>query len=214
MAGKRIYDDGCATAVAMDLVGERWALLVARELMLGPKRFAELRRSLPGISANTLTQRLEDLEAAGVLLRRDAPPPVSAQVYELTGWGYALEPVFQALGRWAVRAPGMPNGRPMSSASLILSMRTMFAPALAAGVSVEIELRFGAERHRVAVRDGALEAGRGEAKTPDAVLDGDPNAVAGWLHGGAPLAGLEASGALRITGDRTALAGFPALFPH
>ena len=102
---KRHYEDACAAAHALDLVGERWALLVMRELMLGPKRFSDLRASLPGISANVLTQRLEGLEAAGVLLRRRLPPPAASQVYELTEWGYESEPIFQALGRWAARSP-------------------------------------------------------------------------------------------------------------
>src|ERR671919_409087 len=101
---KRHYEDACATAHAMDLVGERWALLVMRELMLGPKRFSDLRADLPGISANVLTQRLEGLEAAGIVVRRKLPPPASSQVYELTRWGYESEPIFQALGRWAARS--------------------------------------------------------------------------------------------------------------
>ena len=104
-AQRRWYDDACGTAHALDLVGERWALLVMRELMFGPKRFSDLRASLPGISANVLTQRLEGLEAAGVLVRRRLPPPAAAQVYELTAWGYESEPIFQALGRWAARSP-------------------------------------------------------------------------------------------------------------
>ena len=91
---KRHYEDACAAAHALDLVGERWALLVMRELMMGPKRFSDIRESLPGISANVLTQRLEGLEAAGVLVRRKLPPPAAAQVYELTEWGYESEPIF------------------------------------------------------------------------------------------------------------------------
>ena len=102
---KRRYDDACGTAHGMDLVGERWALLVARELLLGPKRFNELRADLPGLSANVLTQRLEGLEASGVLRRHKLPPPASVQVYELTAWGYGLAPVITELGRWAVRSP-------------------------------------------------------------------------------------------------------------
>src|SRR3954468_21365474 len=86
-AGKRRYDDACGTAHALDLVGERWALLVMRELMFGPKRFSDLRAGLPGISANVLTQRLEGLEASGVVMRRRLPPPAAANVYELTEWG-------------------------------------------------------------------------------------------------------------------------------
>src|SRR5215212_4396805 len=94
---RRSYDDACGAAHALELLGERWALLVMRELMLGPKRFGQLKADLPGISANVLTQRLESLEAAGVLTRRKLPPPASTQVYELTRWGYESEPIFQAL---------------------------------------------------------------------------------------------------------------------
>jgi len=101
---RRRYDDACGTAHALDLIGERWALLVMRELMLGPKRFGDIRADLPGISANTLTQRLEGLEASGLVVRRRLPPPASAQVYELTRWGYEAEPIVQTLGRWAARS--------------------------------------------------------------------------------------------------------------
>ena len=101
MAGKRRYDDACAAAHALDLVGERWALLVARELMLGPRRFTDLRMNLPGISPNVLTQRLDEMEKAAILRRRRLPPPASVWVYELTDWGKELEPVLQTFGRWA-----------------------------------------------------------------------------------------------------------------
>src|SRR6478735_6090294 len=131
---RRRYDDACAAAHALDIVGERWALLVVRELMMGPKRFSDLRASLPGISANVLTQRLEGLEAAGVLTRRKLPPPASAQVYELTPWGYESEPIFQALGRWAARSPSHDPTLPFSAASLLLSLRTMLDPARAGGL--------------------------------------------------------------------------------
>src|SRR3546814_11462080 len=95
-AAKRRYDDACGTAHALDLVGERWALLVMRELMLGSKRFSTLRADLPGISANVLTQRLEGIEAAGIVVRRKLTPPSGAQVYEHTEWGIEAEPRTQA----------------------------------------------------------------------------------------------------------------------
>src|SRR4051794_41844374 len=104
-AARRSYDDACGAAHALDLIGERWALLVMRELMLGPKRFSDLRADLPGISANVLTQRLEGLEAAGVLILLKLPPPASVHVYELTPWGYESEPMFHARRRWAARSP-------------------------------------------------------------------------------------------------------------
>src|SRR5437867_13400571 len=100
-ASKRSYDDGCAAAHALDLIGDRWALLVVRELVLGPKRFTDLRAGLPRISPNVLTQRLEELERTAIVRRRKLAPPAAAWVYELTEWGTQLEPVIAALGRWA-----------------------------------------------------------------------------------------------------------------
>jgi DNA-binding HxlR family transcriptional regulator len=144
-APRRWYDDACAAAHALDLVGERWALLVMRELVFGPKRFNDLRAGLPGISANVLTQRLEGLEAAGVVRRRRLPPPAPAQVYELTEWGRESEPVFMALGRWAARSPAHDPTLPLSAASLLLSLRTMLDPAKAEGIEARIGLRLGVE---------------------------------------------------------------------
>src|SRR5436189_5833106 len=105
MGVKRTYGESCAASHALDLVGERWALLIVRELLLGPKRFTDLRAGLPAISPNVLTQRLEELERAGVLRRRKLLPPAGAWVYELTEWGLDLEPVIIALGRWGARSP-------------------------------------------------------------------------------------------------------------
>src|SRR5918994_3548566 len=142
-SGRRSYDDACGAAHALDLVGERWALLVMRELLLGPKRFTDIRESLPGISANVLTQRLEGLEAAGVLVRRKLPPPAAAQVYELTEWGYESEPIFQALGRWAARSPVHDPTLPFSTASFLLSLRTMLDFERAKGLEARVGFRLG-----------------------------------------------------------------------
>src|SRR3954447_26490975 len=139
----RRYEDACAAAHALDLVGDRWALLVMRELLLGPRRFGDLRASLPGISATVLTQRLEELEAAGVVLRRKLAPPASVQVYALTAWGLESEPIFQALGRWAARSPRHDPTSPISAVSFLLSLRTMFDPARAAGLRARVGFRFG-----------------------------------------------------------------------
>ena len=109
----------------MELVGERWSLLIVRELMLGARRFSDIRASLPGISAKVLTERLTSLEEAGVLVRRQLPPPGKAQVYELTEWGYAAEPLIQELGRWAAQSSAHDPTLPLSPVSLMLSMRTM-----------------------------------------------------------------------------------------
>ncbi len=212
-AGKRRYDDACGTAHALDLVGERWALLVARELMLGPKRFSDLRGGLPGISANVLTQRLEGLEAAGLLVRRRLPPPASAQVYELTSWGYEAEPIVQSLGRWAARSPAHDPTLPISATSIMLSFRTMFDPGRAGNLRARIGFRLGAESFVARIEDGRYESARGETEGADAVFTGTPQGLAAAVYGGAPFAALESAGVLEVAGDRKVAERFATLFP-
>jgi DNA-binding HxlR family transcriptional regulator len=210
---RRRYEDACAAAHALDLVGERWALLVMRELMLGPKRFSDLRASLPGISANVLTQRLEGLEAAGVLGRKKLPPPASTQVYELTEWGYESEPIFQALGRWAARSPSHDPTLPFSAASLLLSLRTMLDPLRAEGLDARIGLRLGEETFLAHLAGGRIEIARGPLDEADLVFTGTPPVLAGAIYGGQPMKALEGAGALRIEGDRALAERFISLFP-
>jgi DNA-binding HxlR family transcriptional regulator len=210
---KRHYEDACATAHALDLVGERWALLVMRELMLGPKRFSDLRESLPGISANVLTQRLEGLEAAGILVRRKLAPPAAAQVYELTEWGYESEPIFQALGRWAARSPSHDPTLPFSTASLVLSMRTMFNTERAKGMDARIGFRIGEETFLARLTDGRIEIDRSPLDEADVIFTGTPPVLAGAIYGGQKLEMLEQAGALQVEGDRALAQRFVGLFP-
>jgi DNA-binding HxlR family transcriptional regulator len=211
---KRSYDDGCATAHALDLIGERWALLVARELLLGPRRFTDLRAGLPGVSPNVLAQRLGELEEAYVVRRRRLPPPAAAWVYELTGWGLELEPVIRAVGRWAARSPAMPQGSPMSVSSVVMSFRTMFDPARAAGFEASVGLRLGGEEFRAEFADGQMELARGEAERPDAIIDADdPNALAAVAYAGRDLEEAVRAGEVRIGGDRAVVERFLTLFP-
>jgi DNA-binding HxlR family transcriptional regulator len=210
---RRSYEDACGAAHALDLVGERWALLVMRELMLGPKRFSDLRSDLPGISANVLTQRLEGLEASGVLVRRRLPPPASVQVYELTPWGYESEPIFQALGRWAARSPQHDPSLPLSAVSLFLSFRTMFDPARAAGIDARIGFRFGAETFLVRIVEARIEAIRADLEHANLIFTGTAPAIAAAVYGGQPLEALEAAGALSLKGDRALAKRFVTLFP-
>src|SRR5215210_6954131 len=210
---KRHYEDACATAHALDLVGERWALLVMRELMLGPKRFSDLRADLPGISANVLTQRLEGLEAAGVLVRRKLPPPASAQVYELTPWGYESEPIFQTLGRWAARSPQHDPTLPLSAVSLFLSFRTMLDPERARGLVARVGFRIGAETFLARLARGRIEVLRGPLENVDVVFAGAAPAIAAAVYGGQPLTALERAGMLAVDGDRALAERFVTLFP-
>lgn len=179
----RRYDDACGTALGLEILGERWALLVVRELMLGPKRFGDLRASLPGLSANVLTQRLEHLESAGVLVRRRLGPPASVQVYELTPWGLEAEPIIAVLGKWAARSPDHDPTLPLSPVSIMLSLKTMFDANAAGYARTSLGFRFGAERLVVRVAAGRIEAERGEPADPDAVITATPEAVAAIVYG-------------------------------
>jgi DNA-binding HxlR family transcriptional regulator len=213
MATTRTYDDGCAAAHALDLVGERWALLVVRELLLGPKRFTDLRSGLPHASPNVLAQRLRDLEASGVVRRGKLPPPAASKIYELTEWGRDLEPVIIALGRWGVRSPTRPRDADLGVDSLILSFRTMFDPDQAEGLDASYEFRLGEDRFRAEVAEGRLEIERGTAEQPDATVEADAGTLAALVYDDLELDDTLDSGDLRITGDRAAVERFLALFP-
>ncbi|MBB0232711.1 winged helix-turn-helix transcriptional regulator, partial [Streptomyces calidiresistens] len=154
---KRSYDDACGAAHALDLVGERWALLVVRELLLGPKRYSDLLADLPGISTTVLSHRLAELERGGVVRRRELPPPAASRVYEPTEWGAELEPVIMAFGRWGARSPAHRRDAHLSVNSLVLSLRTNFDPVRAAGVRTEVLLRPDGRPFLARVADGRLD---------------------------------------------------------
>ncbi len=213
MVGRRSYADGCAAAHALDLIGERWALLVVRELLLGPKRFTDLRAGLQGISPNVLTQRLGELEQARVVRRRKLSPPAAAWVYELTEWGQELEDVVMSLGRWGARSPALLQGHPLSIDAVILSLRTMFDPDAAAGFDARIELRVGDERFHAHVANARLELERGAHNKPDAVVHAEPDTLVSIVYGGRKISEALRSGELRIDGDRSVVKRFVTLFP-
>ncbi|WP_309661378.1 helix-turn-helix domain-containing protein [Sphingomonas sp.] len=204
---KRRYDDACAAAHGMDLIGERWSMPLIRELLLGPRRFGDLKASLNGISANVLTQRLAGLEAAGVLVRRKLPPPASVQVYELTPWGYESAPIFQALGRWAVRSPRHDVTRPFSPTSLMLALRTMMSADAAGDFAARIQLQMAGEPYFWIREDGEVRIGRGAIDHPDLTIAGTPSDVAAVVYAGAP------ADMITVAGDRGLMQRFITLFP-
>jgi len=214
MSSKRSYGDACGIARALDVVGERWALMIVRELLLGPKRFTDIRRGLPHVSPDVLAQRLRDLEQAGILHHRRLPPPYASQVYELTASGRALEPALIELGRWGgTYAPPPGDGMGMSLDAYIVSLRTLFDPARAGDLAARVELRLGDERFRVVIGDGRVEAGRGELPDADAVVETDPDTLIDVLHGHRPLAEALAAGTMRFGGDKRKARRFTELFP-
>ena len=212
MATMRTYADGCAAVHALDLVGERWALLVVRELLLSPKRFADLRAGLLGASPDVLSRRLRGLEGAGVMRRRKLPPPAASRVYELTDWGEELDPVIIRLGSWGARSPSKPRDAELGVDSLILSFRTMLDPQAANGLSASYELRLGEDRFRAGVADGRVEVVRSVAERPDATIETDPATLAALVYDGRPLAEALRSGDVEIEGDRSAVERFLGLF--
>ncbi|CAN5178778.1 winged helix-turn-helix transcriptional regulator [soil metagenome] len=213
MATSRTYDDGCAAAHALDLVGERWALLVVRELLLGPKRFTDLKAGLPHASPNVLAQRLKDLERVGVVRRRKLPPPAASRVYELTDWGAELEPVIIRLGRWGARSPSKPRDAELGIDSLILSFRTMFDPEIAGDLEATYELRLGEDIFRARVSGGHFDVERGSATQPDTIIEADSDALARVVYEGRPLAEALSSGNVRTEGDESVVEHFLSLFP-
>jgi DNA-binding HxlR family transcriptional regulator len=208
MVGKRKYDEGCAVAHALDLIGERWALLIVRELLLGPKRFTDLRAGVPGASADVLTQRLRELIEAGVVRQTKLPPPAGAMVYELTDWGAELEPVVTHLGRWGSRSPSMNHDADRSVDSLVLSLRALFDQQGAQGFSAAIGLRLGEHPFSATVADGELHLRRGNVEAPAATLVTDPRTLAAVIYGGRPLDDALRTGDATITGKTAVVARF------
>jgi len=214
MATTRTYGDGCAIARALDVVGERWSLLVVRELLLGPKRYTDLRRGLRNASPNVLSQRLSELERAGVIRRRTLPPPAGARVYELTDWGRELEETVTSLGRWAARSPTPASEAPVVSAdSIVLALLARFDPAAAHGLRATYELRLGEDHFQIEVANDEIEAARGDAQHPDAAIESDPDTINAVLWGDRSLADAKRSDGVAIEGDKAAAERFVRLFP-
>jgi len=220
MTRSRQYDDPCGIARALDRVGERWALLVIRELLLGPKRFGELRRGVPMMSPNVLTQRLDELCALGVVERQPLEAPPNTWAYALTPWGYDLEPVLIALARWGSRATPVPRGE-LSVDALLLALRTTLATEGATGPPLAVELRLEGSRYRARIADGRLDITRrapppGSGATHDedvvATIELDAATLRRIAFGGLALAAARHDGAVQITGDARAAARFLGSF--
>jgi DNA-binding HxlR family transcriptional regulator len=205
MARTRTKLDGCGIAHASDLLGQRWALLVVRELLLGPKRFTDLRAGIPDISPNVLGQRLRELEESGIVQRRKLAPPAAAQVYELTEWGRELEPAVLSLGRWASHSPSFPLGAEMGPDSLVLALKTAFQTEKADGLEARYQLWLGEIPFDITVKSGRFEAARGEAERPDATIRSDPGVIASVVFGGKRLGKAVESGAIEVDGSRRAV---------
>lgn len=204
----RSYRDLCGIARALDVVGERWALLVVRELMFGPKRFADLHRGLPGMSQNVLTQRLRELEDSGVLARRRALPPAAGLIYELTDRGRTLEPVLLALGRWgSPLSPQAGSADELSPDALIVALRTTFDASAMGSVRGAVTLRLPGDAFLLTVSRDGLGAARGDTPA-DAALTAAVRTVQDLVFNGRDLDDAVRSGAAEVEGDRRLLRRF------
>ncbi|MEU4765740.1 winged helix-turn-helix transcriptional regulator [Actinosynnema sp. NPDC023794] len=202
MASKRKYEESCPAAHALDIVGERWALLVVRELLFGPKRFTDLRAGIPGASPDVLSQRLRQLEGAGVVRRRRLLRSASTRVYDLTAWGRELEPVIVGFGRWGGRSPGLDRRAAIGADAVMLAFKSLFEPRLAAGLAVDVSVRLGGDEFRLSVAEGAITVDRDDAAVAVAVVVTDPGSLHEVMWGARRLEDAEAAGEVAVRGDR------------
>jgi DNA-binding HxlR family transcriptional regulator len=204
MSRREYGQQTCSVACALDQVGERWTLLIVRELSLGPSRFSDLARSVGGAPTDVLTKRLRTLEQGGIVRRRELDPPLSATAYELTDLGRGLERPLIELGRWGLNLQQPSDVAGIEPASLPNALRVVLRPP--ADVSLEIGLRTGGQAYRLRIEDGWIAAARGEAEDADLALSGTPWAVMATL-----VAGEDGEGGAEVEGDRAALEDLRAM---
>ena len=182
----------------MELLGERWAMLLLRELAYGPRRFSELKEDLTGISANVLAQRLAELESRRLVRKTRLPPPASIQVYEATDWGLEVVPLIASLGRWAARSPWHNPALRMSHVAVIMSLQTLISPERADGLQARIGFHFGDVGYVLTIHDGRLDVERGPVADCNVEFSGTPSQIAAVIHGGAPFETVEVKGDIEI----------------
>jgi DNA-binding HxlR family transcriptional regulator len=201
MVSNRTYGEQCGVARSLDVIGERWALLIVRELLLGPKRFNDLLAGLPGASPNVISQRLRELAGHGVIRQRDLGPPARVRLYELTEWGRELEPVILHLGRWGDRAP-LPDGAHAGLDSLILAIQAAADPTRVTG---RYEVRIGGDVFAVDGSSGSVRIRRGTADRPAATATTDFDTLRAVCLGERSLADAVRIGDMRLDGDPDAV---------
>lgn len=209
---KRTYADSCGIARALDLVGDRWTLLVVRELLLGPKRYTDLQEALRRIAPDVLAQRLRDLEAGGLAERAEFAGPGRAKVYRLTERGRDLQPVLVALGRFGSRLPLPDPPQELTPDAMAVALLTVFRPEWAAGVSVEVELVLGQESFTVTLDDGRFGIVRQPEATRASTIETTPRVLTQVLWHGGTVEAAERAGDLQLRGDRASALTFLKVF--
>jgi len=208
----RRYGQFCGVTRALEIVGERWALLIIRDLLVSPKRFTDLRQGLPRIPTNILSTRLKELEEAGVVRRRVLPRPSGAVVYELTEYGQELDEIVMALGRWGAQRLGEPGPEDIvTEDSMIMAMRSTFHPEAAVGRNVRYQLNLGQIMIHMDIDNGDLRVGSGEAENRDIVIEAGP-AIKALMAGEITPDEALAEGSVKVTGDPDLLKQFAETF--
>jgi DNA-binding HxlR family transcriptional regulator len=212
-AMRRDYEEICGLARGLDVVGERWTLLIARELLYGPRRFTDLLGGLPGIPPSLLSRRLKEMQAAGIISKTVLPPPAASMVYQLTEAGKALEQILYALGRWGAQFGRTP--RPSDAVRpewIVFALHSIFRPDAANGAHVTAELHLPEGTFHLDVNHGALTTGLGSRARSDLVLTGERALVLGVLMGRLTLREATLEGKIKIQGDRKVLQRFLKMF--
>ncbi len=206
----RSYNQYCGLAYALDIVGERWTLLIIRELIAGPRRFKDLLAGLPGISTNLLAERLKSLEREGLLCRRVLPPPAGSTVYELSPLGQGLEKSLLELGKWGSQfvPPSAGEAALLNVGSYALTLKTFFRPERAQGINETYELRIDREVLHVEIKGKRIQVEQGEAGKADAVFQTDIASYLALLTGQLQPDEAMAKGLIRVEGDPAALSRF------
>ena len=208
----RVYGQYCGFARALEVVGERWALMIVRDLLVGPKRFTDLHRGLAGIPTNVLTARLKELEQAGVIHRRLLPRPTGSIIYELTSYGMELEDVVIRLGRWGAKTLGDPRHEEIITVdSLIMALRSTFRPESARKIRVAYEFRFGDIVIHAVIDGKKIAVAEGPLPSADLIVEAGP-ALKALMTGEMTPAEAIASGSVKLTGDPALLTRFAEMF--
>jgi DNA-binding HxlR family transcriptional regulator len=206
----RSYNQYCGLAYALDIVGERWTLLIIRELMAGPRRFTDIMTGLPGISTNLLSERLKSLEQQGLLSRRVLPPPAGSTVYELTALGRALEATLLELGKWGSQfvPPSAEGATLLNVGSYALTLKTFFRPEQAQGINETFELRIDNELLQVQIKAGEIDVWQGETREADVIFRTDMPTYLALLQRQIQPDEAISEGLIQIEGEPDALSRF------
>ncbi|MGI5524505.1 winged helix-turn-helix transcriptional regulator [Micromonospora sp. CA-259024] len=208
---QRTYQDACGAARAMDIVGERWALLIVRELIFGPKRFGDLKAGLPKASQNVLSQRLRELEQSGIVRRVQLGPPASVHAYELTGRGQQLESTLIELSRWGAGLPAESDGE-MSTDAFMLLLKALYRPPAVAPVTARLRLQVGTDAFEVEVTPSGISVARGRTGHADVTVTGAVTVLRHLMFDGTPLRSAMSAGEIEVHGDVPTAERFFQLF--